>query len=135
MSEATNVLTPRPNGPNVVSGDLVVATPARVQEMKTAVLCRCGHSSNKPFCDGTHVKIGFSDPAHLPSDAPTGIERAGRLTITPQPNGPNQCEGPLMIRDATGRTSVSDSTFLCRCGGSHTKPFCDGTHEKIGFKG
>jgi CDGSH-type Zn-finger protein len=134
MSEAT-VLMMRPNGPNVVTGDLVIVTPARVREMKTAVLCRCGHSSDKPFCDGAHVKIGFMEPARLPADVETGIEEVGRVTITPQANGPNKCEGPLTIRDASGRISACDSALLCRCGGSHTKPFCDGTHEKICFTG
>ena len=134
MSEA-NVLMVRPDGPNVVTGDLVIVTPARVREMQTAVLCRCGHSSEKPFCDGTHTKIGFTEPARLPADAATGIEGVGRVTITPQRNGPNQCEGPLTICDASDRTSACDSALLCRCGGSHTKPFCDGTHKRIGFTG
>ena len=58
MSEAENVLRIRPDGPNVVTGDVVIVTPVRIREMKTAVLCRCGHSSDKPFCDGAHVKIG-----------------------------------------------------------------------------
>jgi CDGSH-type Zn-finger protein len=135
MSEAPNVLTIRPNGPNVVSGDLVIATRARPREMKTAILCRCGHSSDKPFCDGTHVKTGFADVARLPANAATAAASSGRVTITPLPNGPNQCEGPLTIRDADGRTSASDPTYLCRCGGSQTKPYCDGTHKKIGFVG
>ena len=134
MTDDSNVATVQPNGPNVVTGDLAVVTASRVREMKTAVLCRCGYSSDKPFCDGTHVKIGFSDSGRLCAEV-AGTAGVGRLTITPMANGPNQCKGPLTIRDVDRRTCKLDSTFLCRCGGSHRKPFCDGTHEKIGFKG
>jgi CDGSH-type Zn-finger protein len=134
-NELPNLLTIGFDGPNFVSGNLVVATPARTREMNTAVLCRCGYSSDKPFCDGAHVKIGFADRARLPADVVTGIASSGRLTITPLPNGPNRCEGPLTIRDADGRTSTATTTRLCRCGGSQTKPYCDGTHKKNGFVG
>jgi len=51
------------NGPYRVSGpiELVAAdgTPVPVREGATVFLCRCGGSTNKPFCDGTHSKIGF----------------------------------------------------------------------------
>ncbi len=33
-----------------------------VTSVERAALCRCGGSENKPFCDGTHKRIGFSDP-------------------------------------------------------------------------
>jgi CDGSH-type Zn-finger protein len=134
-NEFPNLLTIGIDGPNFVSGDLVVITKSRTREMKTAVLCRCGYSSDKPFCDGVHVKIGFADRARLPANVETGVASSGHVTITPLPNGPNRCEGPLTIRDADGRTSNSNSTRLCRCGGSQTKPFCDGTHKKNGFVG
>jgi CDGSH-type Zn-finger protein len=51
-------------------------------------------------------------------------------------NGPYRVQGPVRIIDAdgnsydlTGKRRIS----LCRCGGSTTKPFCDGTHTRIGF--
>lgn len=135
MSEAANVLTMQRDGPNVVSGNLAITTRARVRVMPTAVLCRCGRSSDKPFCDGTHAKTGFTDPARLPPNVKTGTARAGRVTITPLPNGPNACAGPLIVRDADGRSCASDTTYLCRCGGSRNKPFCDGTHARNGFIG
>jgi CDGSH-type Zn-finger protein/uncharacterized Fe-S cluster protein YjdI len=55
---------PMPNGPLLVTGNLeIVAASGRVawQGTRTA-LCRCGHSKNKPFCDGAHVAAGFEPP-------------------------------------------------------------------------
>lgn len=49
------------SGPYVVTGNFeVVDSEGNTFETKKAVtLCRCGHSENKPFCDGTHKKIKF----------------------------------------------------------------------------
>ncbi|MGF1510601.1 MAG: CDGSH iron-sulfur domain-containing protein [Myxococcota bacterium] len=51
------------NGPYLVDGPLTVVGPDgakhEVEAGKKAALCRCGASTNKPFCDGTHSKIGF----------------------------------------------------------------------------
>ena len=58
------------------------------------------------------------------------------VKITPTDNGPYLIEGHIRVIDA-GRTEydVPEQTtiFLCRCGGSATKPFCDGTHETTSF--
>jgi CDGSH-type Zn-finger protein len=56
--------------------------------------------------------------------------------ITARPNGPYVVEGEVEIYDPTGAkvdTSTRPRISLCRCGASVTKPFCDGTHSKIGF--
>ena len=57
------VITCKPHGPYLVKG-LTTFTNSRgeaiaVQEI--LALCRCGGSKNKPFCDGSHAKIGFED--------------------------------------------------------------------------
>lgn len=53
-------------------------------------------------------------------------------------NGPYRVEGPVRIIDADGNEfDLSDKgpvIALCRCGGSATKPFCDGTHKRNGFE-
>jgi len=49
------------------------------------------------------------------------------------PNGPVKCEGLLTITGSDGRATTTDKAFLCRCGASGNKPFCDGTHKQIGF--
>lgn len=51
------------NGPLMVYGNITIRHKNGEEEQKHRVtaLCRCGASSNKPFCDGTHVKIGFKD--------------------------------------------------------------------------
>ena len=53
------------------------------------------------------------------------------------PNGPYRVEGPVKIIDSEGNEfdiSTKARISLCRCGGSTTKPFCDGTHSKTGFQ-
>ena len=60
---------------------------------------------------------------------------ADQVVITPLDNGPYLVRGPVTIVDAEGgKFEVRKETVaLCRCGGSTTKPFCDGTHSKIAF--
>lgn len=63
-----------------------------------------------------------------------------KVKITVRPNGPFRVEDPeglIELVDAAG--TAYDLTgkpviALCRCGGSVNKPFCDGTHSKIGFQ-
>jgi CDGSH-type Zn-finger protein/uncharacterized Fe-S cluster protein YjdI len=101
-----------------------------------ATLCRCGASKNKPFCDSSHHEVGFNatgEPASGKTDALSA--RDGVLAIDPQLNGPLSIRGNLEITSGTGRVVSRVTTAkLCRCGGSATKPFCDGTHARIGFK-
>jgi len=101
-----------------------------------ATLCRCGASKNKPYCDGSHLGIGFKATGEPPSGKTDMLPvRDGVLAIDPQVNGPLRVRGNLEITSGTGRVVARvTSTYLCRCGGSANKPFCDGTHTKIGFR-
>jgi CDGSH-type Zn-finger protein len=58
-------------------------------------------------------------------------------TIRVLPNGPYRLTGPARITDPQGQEIVIEegrSVSLCRCGGSVTKPWCDGTHSRLGFQ-
>ena len=59
------------------------------------------------------------------------------IIVTSRPNGPFMVQGPVKLQDADGNdiNVDSDPIFLCRCGGSTKKPFCDGTHRNNGLKG
>ncbi|PYQ61345.1 MAG: iron-binding protein [Acidobacteria bacterium] len=57
------------------------------------------------------------------------------ITIKIRENGPYFVEGEFRLVDAQGNEVPIKKAALCRCGGSTTKPFCDGTHSKIGFQG
>ncbi len=58
------------------------------------------------------------------------------VTIKTVKDGPYEVKGPIELVDAKGVafTLPGDPMYLCRCGHSGNKPFCDGTHAKIGFK-
>lgn len=50
-------------------------------------------------------------------------------------NGSYFVEGPAKLLDSDGNEfEVEEKFWLCRCGHSENKPFCDGTHKKIGFQ-
>lgn len=55
------IIEPLPNGPLLVYGTVQIRQGENepVIKHKVTAFCRCGASSNKPFCDGTHTKIGF----------------------------------------------------------------------------
>ena len=44
----------------MIRGNLVIETPQGEQREVRAAPCRCGHSSNKPYCDGTHATVGWT---------------------------------------------------------------------------
>ncbi len=57
--------------------------------------------------------------------------------ITANKNGPLRIEGEFVICDPQGKTyGLAGRTLvsLCRCGQSNNKPFCDGSHNKVGFQ-
>jgi len=208
------------NGPYKVSGaELLTMRPVAdaagrpvswhrgdpVRHDPSYALCRCGRSSEKPFCDGSHtaafdgtetaeretagmrrrtfggkglvmsdtkkfcVHAGFcvsekteawelvkqtSDPAARaelismirncpsgrleyavpPVDAPAEEDLPREIGIVE--NGPLYVRGRIVVEGSDGRAyEVRNRVTLCRCGASKNKPFCDGTHAEIGFRG
>lgn len=134
ITPVVNTLRLRQDGP------LALEAPWRLrgepQSSPRATLCRCGASANKPFCDGSHSAVGFTatgEPASKPSEPL--MARDGVLDVVPQPNGSLRINGNLEVVSGTGRTiSRTTQAFLCRCGQSQNKPYCDGSHKAAGFQ-
>lgn len=132
VAPTVNTVRVRENGPLAFHAELVVdGKPAGFR----ATLCRCGASKTKPFCDASHTGASFTATGEPASETSTPLDaRAGALTVSPQKDGPLKVEGNLEIVSGTGRTTNrTTKAFLCRCGQSSKKPYCDGTHKKVGF--
>ena len=129
-----NTLRVRENGPLAVEAELLVG--GQKQTNPRATLCRCGQSQNKPFCDGSHVAAAFvatGEPATV-TFAALAV-RNGPLDVQPLPDGPLRVVGNLEVVSGTGRTcNKMSETYLCRCGHSKNKPYCDGSHKAAGFE-
>jgi CDGSH-type Zn-finger protein len=129
-----NLISVRENGPYAIKADIRLDGAPAGNFRYT--LCRCGASKSKPFCDGSHNEIRFAasgEPATGKADMLA--VRDGPLQVNPTMDGPLQVRGNMEIISGTGRVVARvESARLCRCGGSNTKPYCDGTHEKIGFR-
>jgi len=127
-----NVVRVRENGPLAFHAEMHFHGGGRAMR---ATLCRCGASKTKPYCDTSHVAAGFTASGEAPTkDSPALAVRGGPLEVIPVENGPLHVKGSLEIVTGTGRTMQRvTECWLCRCGASANKPFCDGSHRKIGF--
>lgn len=128
-----NTVRVRENGPLALRAPLTIDG---VDAGYRATLCRCGASTHKPYCDGSHASAGFvasGEPAAAES-APLA-QRGGALAVEPIRDGPLHVKGNLEVISGTGKTlNRVAETWLCRCGQSSKKPYCDGTHKRIGFR-
>jgi CDGSH-type Zn-finger protein/uncharacterized Fe-S cluster protein YjdI len=129
-----NIVIVRENGPLTFHADLGINGE---KVGLRATLCRCGLSRNKPYCDNSHIEGGFvatGEPASR--ETPLKItDLTGPVEVKPVVNGPLMVTGRLEVESGTGRyVERVEKTWLCRCGHSSKKPFCDGTHKAIGFQ-
>ena len=134
----TNRISLFPNGPLLVRADaeLIDSDGETLLSDTRMALCRCGHSGNKPLCDGSHDEA-FSDEGHIAVDRLSSPEDAaddGPLRIRATEDGPFMVEGPVTIEAADASTIAGHRGALCRCGASADKPFCDGSHSDTGFE-
>ncbi|WP_336360294.1 CDGSH iron-sulfur domain-containing protein [Haladaptatus sp. ZSTT2] len=133
---AENTVTVSTNGPIYFHGDVKVTDEAGTVLLSDTrvAFCRCGASENKPLCDNTHLNINFEAPGTVSGTSDSEASPAGELYVTLTQNGPLHVKGGFKIDGPDdGSTYTDDDAWLCRCGGSANKPFCDNTHEKIGF--
>lgn len=123
-------------GPLYLSGDLQIDGASEDMEGTRfrAALCRCGASSNKPFCDNSHREARFEDQGAVGASGEPTIIEGGKLEVKRAPNGPLLVNGSFTIVTGAGRVAWRGTrAALCRCGASKNKPFCDGAHKPAGF--
>ena len=133
---ADNTVTVSYNGPLFFRGNLAIeGAPDAAPGLKfRAALCRCGQSKNKPFCDNSHDNAGFKDSGAIGDTGPGFEGQGGALAIKPTKDGPLLVGGKVALLSGSGREAWrGEQVALCRCGASKNKPFCDGTHKKVGF--
>ena len=134
MSDKTTI-TFAPDGPVLIRNlqTLVDGEGSPLPIGKSVALCRCGASQNGPFCDGSHGAAGFQDADARPvagqSCAPAA---SGPAVVCVFSGGPAAVRGDI---DVDGFEAEGDELYLCRCGASANKPFCDGSHKDAGFEG
>ena len=132
VAPIVNTVRVREDGPLAFHGAVAIEGHAPIFR---ATLCRCGQSSRKPFCDGSHAAAGFTATGEPVTKLSEPLARRdGAVLIVPSEDGPLVVTGSLEVVSGTGRTiDRCVQTALCRCGGSANKPFCDGSHKTNRF--
>ena len=125
-----------PDGPLYVRGPIAYAHNGAPYGQPRAALCRCGLSRNKPFCDNQHTKQSWTDGDVLVKKEMAEPLGSGGCSVQVFPDGPMQLDGPFQVVDGAGEVLFrGEQQWLCRCGESKNKPFCDGSHKAAGFRG
>lgn len=134
-----NTLSIKKDGPLYARGDIQIVDNDEKLLMKDTrvAFCRCGASANKPFCDNSHLNVEFEsgtnyNPERLETEPSSG--KGGPLIAKLIPNGPFVLEGDYVVKGEDQTTKTEKRMSFCRCGASSNKPFCDGSHRKIGFE-
>jgi len=128
------VAVPIENGPLLVMGDVRIVGPDGdpITEGRRFTLCRCGRTKNQPFCDNSHLMAGFRSSEFAPKPGASYDAEAddGSVTITATRDGSLHFEGRVQVLTQDGDTlAEADDLWLCRCGRSGSKPFCDSSHK------
>jgi CDGSH-type Zn-finger protein len=123
-------------GPLQLTGNLtMVHDDGTVQYANHLTLCRCGHSGSKPNCDNQHLEKEFLNPGKISEASEIAAsQRPSKLTLSCIKDGPITFRGRLRLHNQFGQECVKMRGSLCRCGQSASKPFCDGSHTRTGFK-
>ncbi len=123
-------------GPLRITGNLtIVDEDGKVTYANHIDLCRCGKSRSKPTCDNQHIEAEFLHSGRMQevSDAPSS-DRPTKITLSCNKDGPVTFRGRLRLHNNIGQECTKVRGALCRCGHSTNKPFCDGSHERTGFR-
>ena len=73
---------------------------------------------------------------YMNADEEKNVEIKAESIVEIMENGPLLVYGNITVKDKEGNKTQKDKvTAFCRCGASSNKPYCDGSHHKIGFKG
>lgn len=123
-------------GPLQLTGNItLVNEDGSVQYANHLTLCRCGGSNSKPTCGGQHLDREFLHSGKISeaSEIPPSTH-ASKITISIIKDGPITFRGRLRLHNQFGQECVKMRGSLCRCGQSANKPFCDGSHERTGFR-
>jgi CDGSH-type Zn-finger protein/uncharacterized Fe-S cluster protein YjdI len=132
-----NTVVLRENSYLEIRGNLRISgSNVEIPSETRVTICRCGASKNKPFCDNSHLEIQFqAPPPHISLESgETDASEGGELLITLNSNGPIELSGNFEIRTDRGELVYRGTNeWLCRCGSSQNKPFCDSSHRRNGF--
>ena len=136
LLEVPNEVLVANGGPLQVTGNItLVHEDGRVQYANHLSLCRCGHSRSRPVCDDQHVDKEFLHSGKIFEVSEVAASsRPSKITISCIKDGPITFRGRMRLHNQFGQECVKMRGSLCRCGQSASKPFCDGSHSRVGFK-